>query len=408
MLGDDRAEGAPAWGGLVGALGFAASGLYTGHAEHTSSLYSICLLPFIIWRLNIALWSGRIGPAVGAGALWGLSGLGGYPQLTILTGAYVFLWALGRWRCAAAQPPESSVGAAGDIRPARVPPRSLFAIGAVAAVAVVGILVLSPSYFGYFTEAFGFSDRVGPRPRYIALGLQPLAVGALTTFSSPYLPILKIYGNPTLWPTTDVSMSSVYLGASVFVLALFALVRRPLARWRWWLVAVSLFFLLASLGDQFPLRGWLYDLFYPTRFFRTPALFRVYAMLSVVVLALVATRDIRMAMADARADTWRRLLSVAVISAVEALAAYVFVLARVQNTGPRSRSPRLISCLSGVAWSRSPPWPIVSGGESGCLRHSSGWRSWTRWPRSCSVGRPCTRRRRDRGGIGSTPSTDRS
>ena len=95
-------------------------------------------------------------------------------------------------------------------------------------------------------------------------------------------------------------------------------------------------------------------------------------MLSVVVLALVATRDIRMAMADARADTWRRLLSVAVISAVEALAAYVFVLARVQNTGPRSWLPRLISCLSRVAWSRSPPWPIVSGGESGCLRHSVG------------------------------------
>jgi hypothetical protein len=360
-----RHLGAPVWGGLVGALGFAASGFYTGNAEHTSSLYSICLLPFVIWRLDTALLSRRLGPATGAGALWGLSGLGGYPQLTILSGAYVFLWAVGRWWSAAARRPESSVGATGDMRSAQSSPRLLFAISAVAAVAVVGILVLSPTYLGYFTEAFGYSDRVGPRPRYIALGQQPLAAGALTTFSSPYLPLLKIFGNPTLWPITDVSMSSVYLGALVFVLALFALVARSESRWRWWLALVSVFFVLAALGDQFPLRGWLYDFFYPTRYFRNPALFRVYAMFSVVVLALLATKDIQTATADAKEDVWQRLLCVAGVGAIGATAAYIFVLARVQNRGPRLAAGSILLVL---VWGGA----VAVAAMSTRLR----WRAW--------------------------------
>lgn len=36
----------PPWGALVAALGFAASGFMVGHAEHTSSLFSIAFLPW--------------------------------------------------------------------------------------------------------------------------------------------------------------------------------------------------------------------------------------------------------------------------------------------------------------------------------------------------------------------------
>ena len=46
---------APAWGGLVIALGYVFSGYYTGHAEHSSVVYFYTLLPFLIWRLDVAI-----------------------------------------------------------------------------------------------------------------------------------------------------------------------------------------------------------------------------------------------------------------------------------------------------------------------------------------------------------------
>ena len=91
--------GAPAWAGFVIALGFAFSGFFTGHAEHTATIYSASFLPWFLWRLDVALLSARINPAIEAGALWGLSALGGYPELTILSGGFLFLWALGRMFC---------------------------------------------------------------------------------------------------------------------------------------------------------------------------------------------------------------------------------------------------------------------------------------------------------------------
>ena len=64
---------APVWAGLCVALGFTFSGFYTGHAEHTSVLYSYSFLPFVIWRLDVSLQRGNLFAATQAGALWGLS-----------------------------------------------------------------------------------------------------------------------------------------------------------------------------------------------------------------------------------------------------------------------------------------------------------------------------------------------
>src|SRR3990167_4357570 len=50
----------PPWGGVIAALGFTFSGFYTGHAEHTSLLYAMSFLPFIIWRMDGALVARRL------------------------------------------------------------------------------------------------------------------------------------------------------------------------------------------------------------------------------------------------------------------------------------------------------------------------------------------------------------
>ncbi|PYK17112.1 MAG: hypothetical protein DME55_10945 [Verrucomicrobia bacterium] len=94
-----RHLGVPPWGAFLVALGYAFCGFYTAHAEHTTVLYSFSFVPWFIWRFDVALASLRFKPAAQAGALWGLSALGGYPAIVILSGGMMFLWGLGRCLC---------------------------------------------------------------------------------------------------------------------------------------------------------------------------------------------------------------------------------------------------------------------------------------------------------------------
>ncbi|MCP4662929.1 MAG: YfhO family protein, partial [bacterium] len=87
---------APAWGAGLGALAYATSGVFTSHAEHTTIVVAMALLPWIVWRLDVALRRGSRLAAAQAGAIWGLSALAGYPGLVIVTGFYLGLWTAGR------------------------------------------------------------------------------------------------------------------------------------------------------------------------------------------------------------------------------------------------------------------------------------------------------------------------
>ncbi|MBA2459275.1 MAG: hypothetical protein H0V43_10025 [Gemmatimonadales bacterium] len=283
MLG--RHLGAPAWGACAVALGFLFCGVYTGNAQHTSWIVAFSLLPLTIWRLDVALMSGRLQAAAEAGAVWGLSALAGYPGVIILTGCFAALWALGR--------------VLGDERQGsrRGPPG--LALGSVALLFVVGAVVLSPTYFAFFFEGAGTNPRLDALSRAMALS-NALEPGAIATFASPYLSGLKVArefqapGTPPgpLWPATDPSMVNIYAGAIIPSLGLFALLMRPRSAWRWWIAGLALVSLAAAMGETLPLRGWIYDWVYPTRFFRHAAIFRLYCVFAVCVLALVATRDL--------------------------------------------------------------------------------------------------------------------
>ena len=268
----------PAWGGAVAALGFAASGFYTGHGEHTTYVYSLSFLPWILWRLDAGLQDRDWWRGVQAAFLYGLSALGGYPAFTILTPGFLFMWVVGRvlWR--------DSGQAEGDKRPSPVLAAVLLTL-----TVGVGFVIFIPSYTGVVAATYGFSDRIGPRPREEAISSNILAAGALSTFASPYLANLNLPPKK-LWPETDVSMTSVYPGAACLGLALFGWRRR--SGWRWWLVLMGVFFVCCALGDQLPLRGWLYDFVPPTRYFRCTALCRGYAIFLVGILAALAARDL--------------------------------------------------------------------------------------------------------------------
>jgi hypothetical protein len=88
-------------------------------------------------------------------------------------------------------------------------------------------------------------------------------------------------------------MVNIYLGSIIPSLALFALFSRPKERWRWWVAGLGLLSIACAMGETLPLRGWLYDWFFPMRFFRHAAIFRLYFVFAVCVLALLGARDLR-------------------------------------------------------------------------------------------------------------------
>jgi hypothetical protein len=326
----------PSWGGGAVALGFLFCGAYTGHAEHTSFITSFSFLPLIVWRLDAALCLRKAGPAIEAGALWGLSALAGYPGLTIITGCFLTLWALGRWLFPESFGGEHVSANANSVTQTKQCLTLGFSFSALLLALIVGLVILSPTYVAFFFEGAGMNTRVTALSRDRAIGSNALHPGALSTFASPYLTIAKFHdqmnGQNNLWSYTDVSSASIYAGAIISVLAVCALLGRPRDGWRWWVLGVALLSIGCALGQALPLRGWLYDWFYPMRFFRHAAIFRLYYLFAVAVLALLATRDLANAMRSPADRIWGKFLAASLCVAAGALLVFFVSIVSVAET----------------------------------------------------------------------------
>jgi hypothetical protein len=289
-------------------------------------LIGFSFVPLVIWRLDVALCSGRITPAVEAGALWGLSALAGYPGFTIVTGMYAALWALGRWLCAYNF--QRTIGAVTNvgIDGKAQGPTPAFMVLSLGATLLVGSAVLSPTYFSFLHEGLGVHSRVSALSRDVATNDSALHPGALTTLTTNYLSVLQLYNKDTLWSYTDPSMSSIYCGAAIFTLGIFALVAGPREKWSWWVFLLAILSLACALGQTLPVRGWLYDWVYPTRFFRFSAMFRAYYIFSVSVLAIMGTRFATELIRQNDRIFWKRFVCTS--SVVSALAIILFVITR--------------------------------------------------------------------------------
>ena len=291
MLRLARHLGTPAWGAYSVAAGWALSGFYTGHAEHTAWIASVSPLPWILWRLDVALRDRQTWPGIEAGALWGLSALAGYPGIIFLNACFAAAWALCR-------------------------SQHLFpTIKVLAAMAATGLVVLSPTYVSFAIEGRGYSHRTGALPFDVAVENNALHPLALTTLTSPGLALADAY------EYTDISMRSLYVGSIVPVLAVLALVSRR-SGFRWLLFMAGLLFLSAAFGHALPVRGWLYEWVLPTRYFRNAAMFRVYLMLTLAVLALFGASDIQ-SLLDTAARRRRMAFAVGAATSVVALGVWV-------------------------------------------------------------------------------------
>jgi len=285
-----RALGAPPWLRLVGAVAFVSCGFFTGHGQHSPFVLAYATLPWFVWSLDRAVAGRSFVAALQAGAIWGLTGLSGYPGMVIAHGLYGGAWALGRalfggWggARAPAEPADRRPTASRRALLVRLP-----LLGAV--VLAAAVVVMAPTYVSFFVDGKEFTSRVAPLSRYWVVERGALTPGGLVTFASPYLIRLGLDHPGTLF-RGELSMLGIYLSPVVLALAAAALLGGGRSRWRWWLLAVGAVAFAAALGPLLPVRGWLYDLVPPTRFFRFSALFRGYALFTAVVLALEAARD---------------------------------------------------------------------------------------------------------------------
>ena len=321
---------APAWAACVAAIGFAFSAIYISHASHTSYLVTMSLFPWVLWRLDAAILQRSWFAAVQAGALWGLSALGGYPGLVLAGGGYAVAWCFGRLFLCERVPNvfrTRRVREQNVVRTRRVrdPAHGVcrlqfgFLIAVLAIFSITGLAVLSPTYAGFWAESRGYTSRSAAVSRETALG-GGLPPAALATFASPYLSVWNSKSDHPLWHV-DVTMSSIYLSPLLLVLALNLQGAGRNARFRRFLLIVALLYLLVSLGGATPLYGWFYDLVPPVRFLRTAAAFRCHYLVTVVVLALLAAAAYRETPPGPAADAfwkggWRASLVLAGLAAV--------------------------------------------------------------------------------------------
>lgn len=269
-----RHLGAPPWAGFVVACGYAFSGTFTGHFQHTSWLHSYAFIPWVIWRLDAALRGRIVLPAVQAGALLGFSGLAGYPAIVMQTGVLAFLWTCGRVLFPEADSGDAAVGRAG---------RARAGLATITTLSAVAAIVVAPTWVSFLRESQGYTSRSGPLPREVAVHDNALNPGVLATLSTPYLHSVAALRAKDRWAPTDGSSLGCYLGAAIPALALFALGRRR--RWEWWMLGLAAFF-VASATDALPLRGLLVDLLPWERYARHGAQRKDFALFLLAVLAL--------------------------------------------------------------------------------------------------------------------------
>lgn len=325
---------APAYGSAVISLGFLFCGIYITNAEHISWLVGFSFLPIIIWRLDVALIYKRLMPALQAGALWGLSALSGYPGFTVLTVLYCGVWAIGRLIY------KNKIDIEGEshINNGTMSNRSYFRFVfiSLSLSLIVGVLVLSPTYFSFLYENVGTTTRTETLSKEAIIVENPLHLGAISSFASPYIPVQKLH-NSNLWVGTDVSMTSIYVGGIISVLALFSLINGSKDKWRWFLLFLALLALACSISNVFPFRAWLYDLVYPTRYFRHSSIFRAYYLFSITILALLGIRDLTIMLPHGSNITWERLKTSAQILAVSAILIFITFINSLTTVSGKTR-----------------------------------------------------------------------
>lgn len=257
--------------GLVVGVAYMLSGFFVGNAQHLGWLVSAAWLPWAATAfVQTRHTSGWLNPVALGGALFLLLS-GGYPGLFICTAYLLTAWglwysgrlALGRdWATARQWLLRLALGAGVFL--------------ACSAVVLAASFELSPHLvrgggLRFDNASWGTLNGSFP-PKALISMLFPFAVAANE---------VAIWGE-------DFSLLNVYFGLVPLVLAVWVGFRRgtPVQVRLWGVVAVLA--MLTAMANQFPLRRWLYDVVPFMDQFRFPAIFRLFAVLGLLLMAAYA------------------------------------------------------------------------------------------------------------------------
>jgi hypothetical protein len=343
-----RSLGAPVFGAFLAGVGFQFSGYGTGHLPHTSWLCTFVFIPWVIWRLDVALRSGRIMPAIQGGALWGLSALSGYPCMVLVAGMIAFVWAFGFY-------------AMDRTLPDTVLTRLRRAAISLTTWTVTGFAVMAPAYIGFITEARGYSDRHAVLPYDVAVNDNALNPLGFLTFATPHpaawLWKLQEAGQRDWLQPTDPSSISIYVASVVLWLAIAGLVIGWRETRRWWLVAIAAVGFGLAVGDVLPLRGWFYHLVPPSRYFRHSSQFTSMATFAVCVLAGFGSMDA----ARTLGETNERKRKAWIVTALGLIVAAILALSRLVESKGSLKDVEVTGALAhfAIVWLGLLPLAIL-------------------------------------------------
>lgn len=252
---------------LFGAV-YAMSGPMVSNATHIILIHSLCWLPFVLGSYVYMLRSHERRYALATAFFISMQVCGGYAGLTIILG-YILAGGFLYWLV--------NVGIKDR--------KELLKAGVNNIIVLVATLALCAGFLYAVSYGLPYIDRTAGVTKQMANGI------AFTprSFITFILPLTA--GNADLYFGTDSTMNNLYVGLLSLLLIVSALIMYP-SRFKWVLVFVSAFFLLAAMGGSTPMRGWLYDYVPLMRLFRHAAIFRFVTAMSLIVLAAVAFDDL--------------------------------------------------------------------------------------------------------------------
>jgi hypothetical protein len=246
---------------------YALSGPFVSNATHIVFIYSLCWLPFILGSYIRLLQTGQYRYSLLMAIFLFLQISGGYMGISIIL-FYVLIFILLYYLVFLFR-----------VRPQRLPSLLInhILVGGFTALLSVGFIYAVSKGLPYIDRQNGLSKEMAN-----SIAFTPFS---FLTFLFPF-----IGDNDLIHFGTDLTMRNIYIGSLTLLLAFCSLLSPR--RFTVFVLAGSIFFLLAALGGHAPVRSWLYGHLPLMNMFRMAGIFRFFACIGLLVLAAYAFDEI--------------------------------------------------------------------------------------------------------------------
>ena len=254
------------------------SGFTIGHSQHVAFVCGYALIPFAIACYYQFIREINNTKLVHLSIALFLMIYCSYPALTIISG--YFMLSIFIWYVVVNRADKGYI-------------KKLFLYHFVLMIIVV--LFSTTLIIAYF-QVSPFLVRFNGLPLELALK-HPFSIKSIITFLTP-----MAAGNDPKYFATDISVSNGYWGIISLILFLFALTKKAVYKESYIILFFAVFSLMASFGDQFFLREFLYKFIPLMDRFQYPGLFRAFA-----IFGFLAFTGINLKIADLNSVDRRRL-----------------------------------------------------------------------------------------------------